>query len=250
MSIQKQLIVVVEDTATLADDWPSILADYLEKIIRSFAGKGLVGLGKCNPTSEDHVVDNGKHHNFIVLISETFLEACDALRHASVPKANQYVKAWKGNLWACESGKRVLDARLEGYRKSRLATTLTSNSYFPSTIIVKQVITQDQYNDILERHVIDDFVAFRTESTDPWFQLLHEKKMCAVIPYQLRTMASMPKTLLLIDSRDANFRLKGVVLYADVKDLFSTSSRPGAATRRNGKASKKPHGGYICVRRL
>ncbi|KAL6177470.1 hypothetical protein ACLB2K_048996 [Fragaria x ananassa] len=71
----KQLIVVVEGTMAMEPYWPTMVSDYVEKIIRSLPGNELCGQGKRNPRAADPPTDNLENPNFLVLISENFIEA-------------------------------------------------------------------------------------------------------------------------------------------------------------------------------
>ncbi|KAF3431814.1 hypothetical protein FNV43_RR26550 [Rhamnella rubrinervis] len=61
---EKRLIVVVEGTAAMGPYWPTILSDYLEKIIRSLSGNELIGQKPSNTTVELCLVTFNTHGSY------------------------------------------------------------------------------------------------------------------------------------------------------------------------------------------
>ncbi|KAL5553490.1 hypothetical protein UlMin_040891 [Ulmus minor] len=61
---EKQLIVAVEGTAAMGPYWPTVLSDYLEKIIRSFCGNELTGQKTSNSCIELCLVTFNTHGSY------------------------------------------------------------------------------------------------------------------------------------------------------------------------------------------
>ncbi|XP_024029332.1 mediator of RNA polymerase II transcription subunit 25-like, partial [Morus notabilis] len=61
---EKQLIVAVEGTAAMGPYWPTVLSDYLEKVVRCFYGNELVGQKTSNSNVELALVTFNTHGSY------------------------------------------------------------------------------------------------------------------------------------------------------------------------------------------
>ncbi|CAH1416868.1 unnamed protein product [Lactuca virosa] len=193
--------------------------------------KAVYNAGKRNPSAADPTIDIVKNPHYLVLISETFLEALVALNRSGItnlpsqsplksdatsapPGALQstkskYVKVWEGSLYGQRQGQPVFITRLEGYLKASAFETLAA--YWPPTIHIVRIISQDHMN--TKQYVgKSDFLVFRAMNQHGFLGQLQEKKLCAVI--------QLPSQTLLLSVSDKACRLIGMVLPGVVSNLL------------------------------
>ncbi|CAI9278640.1 unnamed protein product [Lactuca saligna] len=194
--------------------------------------KAVYNAGKRNPSAGDPTIDIVKNPHYLVLISETFLEALVALSRRSgitnLPSQNplksdatsappgavqstksKYVKVWEGNLFGLRRGQPVFITRIEGYLKASASETLAAN--WPPTMHIVRIISQDHMN-CRQYGAMADFLVFRAMNQHGFLGQLQEKKLCAVI--------RLPSQTLLLSVSDKACRLIGMVLPGVVSNLL------------------------------
>nr|KAJ0212120.1 hypothetical protein LSAT_V11C400164310 [Lactuca sativa] len=210
--------------------------------------KAVYNAGKRNPSAADPTINIVKNPNYLVLISETFLEARAALsRRSGITKLpseihggltqqttgvqSKYVKVWEGSLSGQRQGRSIFITRLEGYRSASANESLAIN--WPPTMQIVRLISQDHMNN--KQYVGKaDFLVFRAMNQHGFLGQLQEKKLCAVI--------QLPSQTLLLSVSDKACRLIGMLFPGDMvvfkPQIFNQQPQPQPQQQQQHQTKK------------
>ncbi|KAJ0667491.1 putative mediator complex, subunit Med25, von Willebrand factor type A [Helianthus annuus] len=197
---EMQLVSHLSDAETVAKSFPQScvsLSVICPKQLPML--KAIYNAGKRNPSATT-TIDVIKNPNYLILISEDFLEARVALSPSvrtmneyrptrqpvlagnialaavkvepsvvssvasNTPQAGRpkYVKIWEGKLDGKRHGQTVMITRLEAYRRSSSAEPLVED--WPSTLLIDRLVSQDhmhtKYDPHISAHVVHNFTYF------------------------------------------------------------------------------------------
>ncbi|KAM7271676.1 hypothetical protein ACFE04_030890 [Oxalis oulophora] len=225
--------------------------------------RAIYDAGKCSPRLADPVFDDAKNPNFLVLISEGFMEARNALIRTGVlniasnespeKKDMSFVTAVTGpvptsmgavpNSAPNASGLlsaeikyvKVWEGNLSGLRLGqpvfvtrlegyrRSSASETLAANWPQTMQILRLVSQDQMHN---RQFVEkaDFLVFRAMNHHGFLGQLQQKKLCAVI--------QLPSQTLLLSVTDKANRLIGLLLPGVIlsQPATTTASSSNAAT--------------------
>ncbi|KAJ0429212.1 putative mediator complex, subunit Med25, von Willebrand factor type A [Helianthus annuus] len=205
--------------------------------------KAIYNAGKRNSSATTTTIDVIKNPNYLILISEDFLEARVALSPSirtmnkypptrqpvlagNIPLAAvkvepsivssvasntpqvgrpKYVKIWEGKLDGKRHGQTVMITRLEAYRRSSSAEPLVED--WPSTLLIDRLVSQDHMHTKYYTGKCEFFV-FRAMHQHGFLGQMLEKKLCAVI--------RLPSQTLFLSQDKKPFRLYGMLLLQDI----------------------------------